>query len=83
MPQGNISIYKTECWGRKGYPVRHETGGYKRGGTYITAGVPITNCLSFLTMKKFKNKTLNSLRKEGDSNPRYAFGVYTLSRRAS
>ena len=24
-----------------------------------------------------------TLRREGDSNPRYAFGVYTLSRRAS
>ena len=23
------------------------------------------------------------MRREGDSNPRYAFGVYTLSRRAS
>ena len=25
----------------------------------------------------------NGLRKEGDSNPRYPLGVYTLSRRAS
>ena len=25
----------------------------------------------------------NCLRKDGDSNPGYAFGVYTLSRRAS
>ena len=34
--------------------------------------------------KSCKSKDLqDSVRREGDSNPRYAFDVYTLSRRAS
>ena len=40
--------------------------------------------INFPTIKKPPRHCRNGFRRrEGDSNPRYAFGVYTLSRRAS
>ena len=46
----------------------------------VLYGIEKEIAITFLSYSDF---SFNLLRREGDSNPRYPLGVYTLSRRAS